>query len=63
MMANGWKSVERLDIVKWLEMRATAGYFQMAGNELQFIGPKKSENCNKIIILLLLHELFLKIVV
>jgi len=35
----------------------------MAGNEFQFIGPKESENCNRIIMLLLLHESFLKIVV
>ena len=60
---NGWKLVERLDDDKWLEISRKAGDCQMAGNEFQFIGPKKSENCNKIIILLLLHELFLKIVV
>ena len=69
IFSNGWKLVQWLDFFGWLEIDSMAGYLlmagdcQMAGNEFQFIGPKKSEICNKIIILLLLHALFLKIVV
>ena len=53
--------MERLEIGRMAGYFGMAGNCQKAGNEFNFIGPKKSESCNKIILLLLLHELFLKI--